>query len=708
MSERGATWVLCGGAARPGTPDDALRINIGPGDGHEIDVQIEGIEERLSGQLPDRLRDLVCIAAYVLAADCGVRRGTEATADDGLSWRRDFRFVIPVAEPEFWNSVPVRRLLSDTLGFLADETYRFHFVLGTGPAGRQLRFLAPDGRSFVPLADVEEVMLFSGGMDSFAGAVQACLVEKRQVLLVSHRSSDRLHAIQNQLVKDLRARAGQLPPRHVSVKVTKCSEALRVENTQRSRSLLFAALAAGVAWICGRRSIRFYENGIIALNIPISAQVLGAHGTRTVHPLAIERFGQLISTVLGEPFSVDNPFEEKTRSDVAALIRDGGAADLLRYTWSCARVRHAKKDGPFCGVCSQCVDRQFAVRAAGIAHEDPDSLYETRLFDDKLKKAVAVKMALGYLQTARAFRSTTTPASFLAQFGAVCDAAGPLARTWGCSKDEALRRLQALHRRQGEMVAEVLGQALKDRAFELGDGPHPSSMLGLYLGEGLKKGRQLHGVENDPDEAAAPAPTIEAAPAPVAFGQVLSRDTFVLKEEGWIAGEAGGHWFVLKDSAGMRLISLLLRHPGRAFDVLELSALANGEDPKVVRPGSLPTTDRSAIASARDAIEKLAADEQDLRDAYMPDLADEKRAEREAIEEQLVRDLKLGGAPRDVPPELERARSKVSRAIDRTLESIGSKPTRIALKVRLANAIHKGFSVRYEPRKGEEGWITEA
>ncbi|MDA2915155.1 hypothetical protein MYX77_14610, partial [Acidobacteriia bacterium AH_259_A11_L15] len=83
-------------------------------------------------------------------------------------------------------------------------------------------------------------------------------------------------------------------PLHIPVWINK-DEALGREPTQRSRSFLYASLATAVAGVFGLRRIRFYENGVVSLNLPISAQVIGARATRSTHPKALKAFERLFS-----------------------------------------------------------------------------------------------------------------------------------------------------------------------------------------------------------------------------------------------------------------------------------------------------------------------------------------------------------------------------------------------------------------------------
>ena len=162
----------------------------------------------------------------------------------------------------------MRTALYETLGFLSDDEYEFNFkkLRREQPAARYLDFSHDPDAGF----QAEEVMLFSGGLDSLGGAVHEVLDEKRSVALVSHRSSLKIDAKQQQLKRDFAARSSR-KPLHVPVWVNK-EKALGREFTQRSRSFLFAALDAVVARLFNLWRVRVYENGVVSINQPISAQ----------------------------------------------------------------------------------------------------------------------------------------------------------------------------------------------------------------------------------------------------------------------------------------------------------------------------------------------------------------------------------------------------------------------------------------------------
>ena len=67
-------------------------------------------------------------------------------------------------------------------------------------------------------------------------------------------------------------------------------KALGREYTQRTRSFLFAALGVTFARMSGLDRLRFYENGVVSLNLPPSPQVVGARASRTTHPRVLGGF----------------------------------------------------------------------------------------------------------------------------------------------------------------------------------------------------------------------------------------------------------------------------------------------------------------------------------------------------------------------------------------------------------------------------------
>jgi Queuosine biosynthesis protein QueC len=244
--------------------------------------------------------------------------------------------------------------------------------------------------------------LFSGGIDSLSGAVDV-LSAGASVALVSHRSSPKIYGHQKQLVAALKQR---FPKRlmHIPVLVTRQQPLTVQEHTQRSRSFLYAALACGIARLLGTTHIRFFENGVVSINLPISGQVVGARATRTTHPLVLKRFREFFSAAVSKPLEVENPFIWKTKADVTRSIVEHGCGPLMKHTVSCTRSRDITRSHTHCGCCSQCLDRRFAVLAANAADHDPVEMYKVELLTGERRTPKDQTMAESYTRTALELR----------------------------------------------------------------------------------------------------------------------------------------------------------------------------------------------------------------------------------------------------------------------------------------------------------------
>ncbi|MGA8025786.1 MAG: hypothetical protein WB992_01485, partial [Bryobacteraceae bacterium] len=281
--------VVCGGAPTPRTKksDNIIRLNL-TGQDANVELEIIDISRRLSYAVPDALTDLVEVATYVYCADQAVKRGGEGVDDFGKNWRRRFSFHIPVRQQRIWSLPEVTQCLEATLSFLSEDEYSFQFTQKTDAVMLQqyLKYTdAGDSNS----SEIDEVLLFSGGLDSLAGAVLETVQQQKRVAWVSHRSNPKISSRQKRLVEGLRAICNLNPPLHVPIWAHQRGSGGR-EYTQRSRSFLYACMAFAVSRVFGLNRSRFYENGVVSLNLPISEQVVGTRATRTTHPQTLGNF----------------------------------------------------------------------------------------------------------------------------------------------------------------------------------------------------------------------------------------------------------------------------------------------------------------------------------------------------------------------------------------------------------------------------------
>ena len=167
-----------------------------------VNIRFENVAKVLQGHLSPRLMDLLEVAAYVYTADCSTQRGTEWSDEDSTEpWERDFSFVIPVRDPEFWDSVSGK--VAEVLNFLSDDRYAFRFEpLKQERLGRQ-EYLEFGDTDDWPFSNPERVVMFSGGLDSLAGIVESARRGNRLVL-VSHRPVATLSARQRELFQNYR------------------------------------------------------------------------------------------------------------------------------------------------------------------------------------------------------------------------------------------------------------------------------------------------------------------------------------------------------------------------------------------------------------------------------------------------------------------------------------------------------------------------
>ena len=474
--------ILCGSSAAVsgGSNKGTVRLHLW-GTHANVTLKISDISEKMATNIPPVLVDLLEIATYVYCADQATTRGAGNTRHYGAQWRRRFTFHIPVREPDVWSSRPVLTALQDTLGFLSDDEYEFTFKkLTDPPAVAQYLDFGPSGSTGVR---PDEVILFSGGLDSLGGAVREAVVGKKAIALVSHRSSPKIAKRQKDLLADLRTHCSTRPF-HVPVWIHK-DKALGREFTQRTRSFLYAALAAVVARIFDLWSIRFYENGVISVNLPIAPQIVGGRATRTTHPQVLNGFSEIFTALFQKPFTVENPFLWMTKAQVVRSIRDAGCGDLIKYAVSCTHVWTMTTLTTHCGVCSQCIDRRMATLSAGCPdQEDTEDMYGVDLLTGERQPGDSRTMVESYVRTAKRIKEMPD-AAFFSEFGELHRV---IQHITGMTVDQAASRILDLHKRHATEVCDVITKGIETHAQEICDGKVPSTcLLILALPDEYKK-----------------------------------------------------------------------------------------------------------------------------------------------------------------------------------------------------------------------------
>ena len=285
--------------------------------------------------------DLLVLAAHVHAADTRVSRASESQD----SWTRELRLVVPVSDPERW--ARATHVLVRLLNFLTGDRW----AIGFRPRPRRFAAIVPKRPRRLISPPFDDLALFSGGLDSLIGAIDA-LEAGRTPLLISHAGEGATSDAQNTLFEALKGHYRN-----------RSFDRLRLwmafpdglvagsggESTTRARSFLFFALGvfAGTGFEADF-TLKVPENGLIALNVPLDPLRLGALSTRTTHPFYMARWNEMLD-ILNIPGRVENPYWDKTKGEMAAACAAGSAATaaravvpilLVSFQGPLARFRH--------------------------------------------------------------------------------------------------------------------------------------------------------------------------------------------------------------------------------------------------------------------------------------------------------------------------------------------------------------------------------
>jgi hypothetical protein len=330
-----------------------------PGDPHVVGTNVwdELSRHRLTPS-PEAV-DLYRLAVLVYTADTRVYRSRGYDA-----WSRDFSVHLPVHDLTRWRAS--KPDLESLLGFLSGDRWTLELSAGAPDQPARNENLWERGSSF--LADA--VMLFSGGLDSFIGAADG-LAAGQKLLLVGHYDHPTTSIPQGTAFAAIAGRfvgaAVQLglyvlPPTNLTGES---------ETSTRSRSFLFMSLAALVASGTPETDrLVIPENGLIALNAPLTSTRLGSLSTRTAHPHTLALMRRALAA-LGMPQQIEAPYAFQTKGEmVAGSGVRGFILGSTSQTMSCAHpgVDHWQKGGSafqHCGYCLPCLIRRAALSHAG-------------------------------------------------------------------------------------------------------------------------------------------------------------------------------------------------------------------------------------------------------------------------------------------------------------------------------------------------------
>ena len=302
--------------------------------------------------------DLLYLSIFVFVSDRIVKRDTQ---NDG--WTRTIKLNVPVSDIDFWNSQKV--LVTDMLNFLSGDNWTFEFRPKTVYQEQiyysSKKYQELDKRSY------DKICMFSGGLDSFIGAIDLLEDSTSSILLVSHYGGgkgtksyqdDIFKAVKNKYELDDRDQVQS----YVVARNGK-------EDTTRTRSFMFFSHAIVYGSAFGRKTQLYIpENGYISLNVPLSGSRFGSSSTRTTHPYYMKKLQTLINN-MNLDIKIINPYQFKTKGEMMKECKNSSfLKEQYVKTMSCSHPDNGRfkkeKTSKHCGDCIPCIVRKAAIISA--------------------------------------------------------------------------------------------------------------------------------------------------------------------------------------------------------------------------------------------------------------------------------------------------------------------------------------------------------
>lgn len=306
----------------------------------------------------EQMLDFLNLAVAVYSADQLIARDVNGY----LGWNRMIEIFLPVIDLQLWENQIED--IQEMLSFLSGDKWILH--------------VRPRMVYEFPVRTIDHsldrVALFSGGLDSYIGAIDM-LSEKQKVAFVGHHKSGGTELpYQEQLMEGLREVYPDEQIKHfffyVQPEKVERGEGFSGESSQRARSILFLALGLAVANSYGKNiDLVVPENGLISLNVPLTKSRIGSLSTRTTHPYFFFLLNKCLLN-LGIENRISNPYRFSTKGEMFQACKNqkllkGKVIDTI----SCSKPGHYKRwhkgKHVHCGHCAPCLIRRASMAKVG-------------------------------------------------------------------------------------------------------------------------------------------------------------------------------------------------------------------------------------------------------------------------------------------------------------------------------------------------------
>lgn len=312
--------------------------------------------------------DLLIISLAVFAID---KRVSRKIFKD--KWTREIEVCIPVLEYATW--IRAKLDIENLLNFLTGDKWKVQFR----QTKMRYRIDKKNGKyNIIKNKQFDGISMFSGGLDSFCGAIKL-LKEGKRICFTGFREYGLLEKRQDELYKLIKNHYSEIDAQEIWFNGTPYapqnikgeSIIIEPENTSRSRSLLFLSGGLAIASIVGNDvPVYIPENGFIGINVPLTPSRKGTCSTRTTHPYFIRSLNDILSKI-GITNKVENFYAYKTKGEIVEEIKETQVfKEGAKKTISCSHPCHARYDGekpPMnCGYCYPCIIRRASMSKIGI------------------------------------------------------------------------------------------------------------------------------------------------------------------------------------------------------------------------------------------------------------------------------------------------------------------------------------------------------
>ncbi len=279
--------------------------NCGP---REFYNRYERIGVTFCRHLRPELADLVEIATALYCADRFAPRRHPDRHDTSLPLPRRLRLRLAVRRPGVWRG-RAAQLLEELLWRLCGDIWTLEFTsFHEPPRPAAVQDYLPD----LALSKPAKVLLFSDGLDSFAGASVQMEDEAYTHVLVSGYTHPQMCADQTRqaalLLAERRTHGHHVRVPYGVIDRSKNQPKIRLESSQRSRIILHASLGAITALHLGAEALFIYENGLGALGLPFDETQSGWEVSSAMRPQTLCLLEQLIGEISGQSFRIETPF----------------------------------------------------------------------------------------------------------------------------------------------------------------------------------------------------------------------------------------------------------------------------------------------------------------------------------------------------------------------------------------------------------------